>query len=389
MKRMLVLAMAMAMALGGCYATTKRDYTAGWSTTSPYVEDNRSDGPFSARTEPAKATSLGNRELLHQGYIWIRRQPWLNDRDDRMPDPGECARDGARRGADLYRFAARTRESNERGTVTRTMVGLSDYKAPTRHEGGYVETSKEVDVDRVRLLERDVDFYRRDPEKAAKKLKALDAIAAVSGGDPTLEEILFGWGTSFEPAHLGKILRAYVTKLKVESIRALAKAGADLEWAPNDGRYSDSSSPALSLAAAAGRVDAVKVLLEAGGKATDGAIWRAAPTGNHELVRVLLSRRPPAERKAIASRVMTWPQFARDVDWFKVADSLLANGADPNFRENDRFALLEATQAGSLAAVRLLVEKGADVNLATKDGKTALSAAGNEIAAFLRSKGAK
>jgi hypothetical protein len=57
-----------------------------------------------------------------------------------------------------------------------------------------------------------------------------------------------------------------------------------------------------------------------------------------------------------------------------VAELLLSRGAQLNFQSEDRgySPLMDAAQAGSVDLVQLFIEKGADTNLTSKDGQTAL-----------------
>jgi ankyrin repeat protein len=76
-----------------------------------------------------------------------------------------------------------------------------------------------------------------------------------------------------------------------------------------------------------------------------------------------------------------------------IADWLLQNGADPNYRYGAGYTpLLTAAANGHLEIVKLLLLHGADVHAKTNDGKSAVAMAEDrkhsEVAEFLRSKGA-
>ena len=76
-----------------------------------------------------------------------------------------------------------------------------------------------------------------------------------------------------------------------------------------------------------------------------------------------------------------------------IADWLLQNGADPNYRYGAGFTpLLTAAANGHMEIVKLLLLHGADVHAKTNDGKSAVVIAEErkrpEVAEFLRSKGA-
>ena len=116
-----------------------------------------------------------------------------------------------------------------------------------------------------------------------------------------------------------------------------------------------------------------------------------ARTGNVDAVKSLLAH--GAEVNAKESRrgqtALMWAAAAKHP---KVALALTEHGADVNIRSNGGFtALLFAAQQGDLDSARILLEAGANVNDATPDGSALLvaSVSGYEaLAIFLLEKGA-
>jgi ankyrin repeat protein len=173
---------------------------------------------------------------------------------------------------------------------------------------------------------------------------------------------------------------------------------------------------ALLVAAREGQVNAVSALLDAGDDVnqtsdTDHAtpLILAIINGHYDLAQLLLDR--GADPKAATTDGATALYAAIDVQWaphtwyaqpvivnehatyLEIVNALLAHGADPNaaigkklwFRSfaNDETwfdvdgatPFLRAAMAGDLAAMKLLVEHGANPNQATKSGDTPLMAA--------------
>jgi ankyrin repeat protein len=173
---------------------------------------------------------------------------------------------------------------------------------------------------------------------------------------------------------------------------------------------------ALLVAARDGQSSAVNALLDAGGDInqtsdTDHAtpLILAVISGHYDLAKVLLDR--GADPRLATTDGATALYAAIDVQWaphtwyaqpivanehvgyLDLVSALLAHGADPNASINKKLwfrtfandetwfdvegatAFLRAAMAGDLAAMKLLVERGANPNLATKSGDTPLMAA--------------
>jgi uncharacterized protein len=164
---------------------------------------------------------------------------------------------------------------------------------------------------------------------------------------------------------------------QMNAVNAFLDAGCDV----NQTSDTDHATP-LILAVINGHYDLAKVLLDRGANptlaTTDGATalyalidvqwaphtWYAQPIianeriGYLDLASALLAH--GADPNAAIGRKLWFRAFANDETWFDV------EGATP---------FLRAAIAGDLAAMRLLVEHGANSNLATKSGDTPLMAA--------------
>jgi ankyrin repeat protein len=164
---------------------------------------------------------------------------------------------------------------------------------------------------------------------------------------------------------------------QAEAVSAFLDAGDDL----NQASETDHATP-LVLAIINGHYDVAKLLLDRGADpklaTTDGATplfaiidvqwsphtWYAQPVVSQEhssyldLAAALLAH--GADPNAAINKKLWFRSFANDETWFDV------EGATP---------FLRAALAGDLAAMKLLVEHGANPNLATKSADTPLMAA--------------
>lgn len=163
------------------------------------------------------------------------------------------------------------------------------------------------------------------------------------------------------------------------NVRCLLDNGADANAANSAG------VTALMSAAGAGRAEVVRVLLEKGAEvnavAQDGTTAQilASRNGHADIVRLLTGKGGraadglPCDSRTSESMPIPLLYSAGFGDT-KNLTCLLDNGANVN-TINDKTgstALMVAARAGNANAVRLLIERGADVNAVDKEGGTAL-----------------
>ena len=181
---------------------------------------------------------------------------------------------------------------------------------------------------------------------------ALWLAASLSTGPPLLA------------ANLGGPLLAAARDDHPAAVVALIDRGADVNWQEPDG------STALAWAAVRGNADVATALLRAGADPDlanalgIGPLALAIENGATEVARLLLDS--DADPNVVRESGETPLMMAARTGHIELMRQLLERGADVNARERKfgQTALMWA--AGSPQAVRLLVENGADVDLATK-----------------------
>jgi ankyrin repeat protein len=209
---------------------------------------------------------------------------------------------------------------------------------------------------------------------------------AVRGDDMAMVEMLLAAG-----AKVGAASRTGVTPLSlaaengsVAMIEVLISAGADPKWASSEGET------VLMTAARAGSAPAVKALLARGADANAKESWMgqtalmwAAASNFPEVVSALVEG--GADLNVKATTTPGTPRLPR-------VEGVAAQSAHSNFPKGGMTALLFAAREGALDAARILVDAGADINLADPDGISPLIMAimnGHyDLAAALIDKGA-
>ncbi len=164
-----------------------------------------------------------------------------------------------------------------------------------------------------------------------------------------------------------------IDRLKIMNL--LLKAGADVN------ARDDSGWTALMGAAYAGRLQAVKLLLESRG-------FFSKITGQGIKLNVINSYGMSA--LLLSTGTTVWGSDEQ----LQILDLILKAGADPDIRDrNDLTALMTASMTGRIEAVKLLLKAHANINLTAHNSKTALMFAldnkHNDIANLLKALGTK
>lgn len=161
--------------------------------------------------------------------------------------------------------------------------------------------------------------------------------------------------------------------------RRLLEAGADVN-------YEYDGETALSGAARQGHAEVVTLLLERGAKINDNAVSEAAERGQAEIVKLFFDR-----GAALPEGFMHKAAEGGQAELVKLA---LKHGLSAHERGGywDRTPLAAAAAAGSVEAVRVLLDAGANANVTDRDGKTAVRLAmdrgAEDVARLLESRGA-
>jgi serine/threonine protein kinase/ankyrin repeat protein len=141
-------------------------------------------------------------------------------------------------------------------------------------------------------------------------------------------------------------------------VAALVEAGADVNQRKGH-------QTALLSAAGGGHVDSLRVLLDKrpDADAINGAFVEAVRMRHHEIVRFLVNRGANVKKVGSLAMMVLADGGWGDEDVSGTVKFLLNLGADPNGKSEESWtALMVAAKSGYPSAVRLLLERGADVN---------------------------
>ena len=262
---------------------------------------------------------------------------------------------------------------------------------------GLSDAAARGDVERmIPLLERgdspnEADTQGGFPLQRAVRAGSLDAVRLLldHGADPALGEttplslavthdrpeiiaLLLERGARLEPEMATELLVGAAGDGSAEIVRVLLLHGVDAC------AVTPAGIPAIACAAYSGDAETVRLLLEAGAdpnaETEDGitAVRSASEAESEEVVRLLWER---GAAIGVAEAVMIGENgFLEEV---------LRGGADPDAQAGDASALVLAIKRGDVAAVRLLVEAGADRSRSPWPPVWAILADQREILEFL------
>jgi len=172
----------------------------------------------------------------------------------------------------------------------------------------------------------------------------------------------------------------------VEMLRALLSAGF---------KDPDAKTEALKRASSAGKMDAIRLLIGSGANPTaPDVLIQASASGIPAVVQEILKYKPDANSRgqdgttALIACLQAYHYKDKDVNLREVVRMLVDAGADPNLADNKGKTPLIANSR-DLEIAQMLVAHGANVNAQASDGFTPLLNAGTvELTRFLLEHGA-
>ncbi len=235
------------------------------------------------------------------------------------------------------------------------------------------------------LMQEKFDF------KSPRASEILANVAQKGNADAVRDLIAAGVIVSAEPLQSprgmsGTALEYAAQRGDVEMLRALLGAGI---------QEPDSKTAALKHASFAGKTDAIRLLIGSGANpiAPDVLIG-AAGSGIPAVVQEILKYKPDANSRgqdgttALITCLQAHHYKEKDVNLREVVRMLLDAGADPNIADNKGKTPLIANSR-DLEIAQMLIAHGANVNVRASDGFTALLNAGTvELTRFLLEHGA-
>jgi ankyrin repeat protein len=218
------------------------------------------------------------------------------------------------------------------------------------------------------LIQEKFDF------KSPGASEILANVAQEGNADAVRDLIIAGVIVSTEPVQPrlgmhGTALENAAQRGDVEMLRALLGAGI------ND---PDAKTKALELASFAGKIDAIRLLIGSGANPiAPGVLIRAAASGIPAVVQEVLKYRPDVNSRgqdgttALISCFQAHHRSDNEVDLKEVVRILVNAGADPNIADNKGKTPLMANSR-DLEIARMLIAHGANVNARASDGFTPL-----------------
>lgn len=228
------------------------------------------------------------------------------------------------------------------------------------------------------LMQEKFDF------KSPQASEILANVAQKGNAEVVRDLIAAGVTVSTEPVRPprgmpGTALDYAAERGDVEMLRALLSGGI---------KDPDAKTKALTRAAAAGKMDAMHFLIESGANPTaPGVLVQASASGIPAVVQEILNYKPDANGRgqdgatALIACLQAYHYKDKDVNRKEVVRMLVNAGADPNIADNKGMTPLIAN-ARDLEIAQMLVAHGANVNAQANDGFTPLLNA--ETAALTR-----
>lgn len=227
---------------------------------------------------------------------------------------------------------------------------------------GHLETAKT-------LIELGVDVNSRHAQEVLQDSKLTGLMYAAIQGHSSIAQFLVRNGADVcIKSRLGNTVLGYAAPLgRTEIIELALEAGANANDTVTVGF---GAFTVLHQACHNGHLDVVRLLIKHGAKittakASDSPLVAAADIGNIEIVSELLKAAHTQDLLDAALR----KSAARGYE--KVVRSLASKGADVNHADSwDMTPLMWAARNGRLAATKLLLSLGAEINRARNDNPT-------------------